>query len=121
MCPTFPPGLIGDDILGATCERHWREVENKRACVIRNQADIDGTFGWVFNLIEGQRPNLGTVQVGSGNHPGLILHRRAIDTDQLPHHLRLCLQGRMDALGQGRKVRIKRTHHDTCVLGHSGM
>jgi hypothetical protein len=61
MCPTFPPGLIGDDILGDTCERHWREVENKRACVIRNQAYIDGTFGWVFNLIEGRRPSLGTV------------------------------------------------------------
>ena len=50
-----------------------------------------------------------------GEQPGLVSPRRAIHTDQLSRHLRLCLQGGVDALCQGRKVGIKRTDHNTSM------
>lgn len=46
----------------------------------------------------------------------MALHRRAIAPDQLPRHLGLRLQGRMDMLGQGRKVGIIRTDHHARML-----
>ncbi len=55
-------------------------------------------------------------QAESEGETRLILHRRAIDPDQLPRHLKLRLQSRMDTLGQCRKIGIIRTDHNTRML-----
>ena len=51
----------------------------------------------------------------------LILQRRTVDTDQLPRHLWLRLQGRVDTLCQGGKVGIKRTNHNASMHGRGVM
>jgi len=50
-----------------------------------------------------------------------VSYRWAVDTDQLPCHLGLCLQSRMDTLCQGGKVGIKRTDDNAGMRGRGVM